>query len=56
LLDSGRIARIDLDEYPMPADPPFGLGILQLVTASEKAAFQPFRGRRKSFLTEKLNA
>jgi predicted transposase/invertase (TIGR01784 family) len=35
LLASKRIIRVYLDEYPMPEDPPLGLGILQLVTASE---------------------
>src|SRR5258708_4411917 len=33
LLQSGRVQRIYLDEHPMPADPPLGLGILQLVSA-----------------------
>lgn len=35
LMESGRVTRIYLDEYPMPADPPVGLGILQMVSASE---------------------
>jgi predicted transposase/invertase (TIGR01784 family) len=34
LLRSRRVKRIFLDEFPMPADPPLGLGILQLVTVS----------------------
>jgi predicted transposase/invertase (TIGR01784 family) len=33
LLRSRRVRRIYLDSHPMPADPPVGLGILQLVTA-----------------------
>jgi predicted transposase/invertase (TIGR01784 family) len=33
LLHSGRVRRIYLNEYPMPADPPLGMGILQLVSA-----------------------
>jgi predicted transposase/invertase (TIGR01784 family) len=35
LLDSTKVARIYLDEYPTPADPPVGLGILQLVSADK---------------------
>ncbi len=35
LLQSERVRRIYLDEYQMPADPPLGLGILQLVSAPE---------------------
>jgi predicted transposase/invertase (TIGR01784 family) len=35
LLRSQRVTRIYLDEYPMPSDPPLGLGILRLVTAPE---------------------
>jgi predicted transposase/invertase (TIGR01784 family) len=35
LLNSQRVVRIYLDEYQTPSDPPFGLGILQLVTAPE---------------------
>ena len=33
LLQSHRVRRIYLDELAVPADPPIGLGILQLVTA-----------------------
>ncbi len=33
LLRSKRVTRVFLDEYQVPADPPLGLGILQLVTA-----------------------
>lgn len=36
LLLSPRVRRIYLDEYPMPSDPPIGLGILQLVTAPQE--------------------
>ena len=36
LLRSKRVTRIYLDEYPMPADPPVGIGILQLVSAPEQ--------------------
>ena len=35
LLDSRHVQRIYLDEYPLPADLPFGLGILQLTSAPE---------------------
>jgi len=35
LLKSKRVVRIYLDEYETPSDPPFGLGILQMVTAPE---------------------
>jgi predicted transposase/invertase (TIGR01784 family) len=35
LLNSGRVVRIYLDELTAPADPPFGLGLLQLVSAPE---------------------
>jgi predicted transposase/invertase (TIGR01784 family) len=38
LLQSGRVKRIYLDEYSMPADPPLGLGILQLVSAPANLA------------------
>jgi predicted transposase/invertase (TIGR01784 family) len=38
LLQSRRVQRIYLDEYPMPSDPPLGLGILQLVSAPASAA------------------
>ena len=38
LLRSPRVKRIYLDEYPMPADPPLGLSILQLVSAPEAQA------------------
>ncbi|MBI2804697.1 MAG: Rpn family recombination-promoting nuclease/putative transposase [Planctomycetes bacterium] len=37
LLRSKRLTRIYLDEFEMPADPPLGLGILQLVSAPESA-------------------
>ena len=37
LLDSENVHRIYLDEYAMPADPPLGLGILQLASAPEAA-------------------
>ena len=33
LIQSHRVRRIYLDELALPADPPVGLGILQLVTA-----------------------
>jgi len=33
LLQSRRVRRIYLDEHPMPANPPLGLGILQLLSA-----------------------
>jgi predicted transposase/invertase (TIGR01784 family) len=35
LLESNRVTRIYLDEYPTPPDPPYGLGILQLGWAPE---------------------
>jgi predicted transposase/invertase (TIGR01784 family) len=35
LLDSRHVHRVYLDEYPLPADLPFGLGILQLASAPE---------------------
>ncbi len=35
LLRSKRVARIYLDEFEAPANPPFGLGLLQLVSAPE---------------------
>ena len=35
LLHPQRVKRIFLDEHPIPADPPPGLGILQLVSAPE---------------------
>jgi predicted transposase/invertase (TIGR01784 family) len=35
LLHSKRLTRVYLDEFKMPADPPLGLGILQLVSAPE---------------------
>jgi predicted transposase YdaD len=38
LLQSPRVRRVYLDEYPMPADPPLGLGIVQLVSAPEDQA------------------
>jgi predicted transposase/invertase (TIGR01784 family) len=38
LLNSPRVRRIYLDEHPMPADPPVGLGLLQLVTAPVEQA------------------
>jgi predicted transposase/invertase (TIGR01784 family) len=38
LLHSPRVRRIYLDEHPMPADPPVGLGLLQLVTAPDEQA------------------
>jgi predicted transposase/invertase (TIGR01784 family) len=38
LLRSPRVRRIYLDEYPMPADPPVGLGLVQLVTAPVEQA------------------
>jgi predicted transposase/invertase (TIGR01784 family) len=33
LLKGSRVKRIFLDEFPMPPDPPLGLGMLQLVSA-----------------------
>ncbi len=33
LLQSGRVRRIYLDRHPMPAKPPLGLAILQLLSA-----------------------
>jgi predicted transposase/invertase (TIGR01784 family) len=36
LLQSSRVKRIYLDEFPMPPDPPFGLGLLQLISAPEE--------------------
>src|SRR5271163_4961305 len=35
LLQSDRVARIYLDEFVMPPDPPFGLGLLQLLSAAK---------------------
>ena len=35
LLNSRHVVRIYLDELTVPADPPFGLGLLQLVSVSE---------------------
>lgn len=35
LLNSRHVVRIYLDEYQTPADPPLGLGVLQLVAAPE---------------------
>ena len=38
LIQSHRVRRIYLDELALPADPPLGLGILQLVTAPVEKA------------------
>jgi predicted transposase/invertase (TIGR01784 family) len=38
LLQSRRVRRIYLDKHPMPADPPLGLGILQLLSAPVQEA------------------
>lgn len=62
LLGSARVTRIYLDEVPVPADPPPGLAILQLVSAPEgdiknlvdRLARKAHGGRKVMELAEEL--